>query len=138
MYRTCKISSKKNRCQCLSGDFLTQVKPFHLCIKSERSCSIVKLLSATQMRQCEDGRHNAKCNQVCFQWILSEIKSILHSGKFRGHFWLFWHVLSIPLLWTALLSLQAMSYSVLHQSCPVFGENIIYCCLSFKLLHSCS
>lgn len=43
-------------------------------VKSKSSRSIVKLLSATQIRQREGWRHNTKYSQVCLQWILSEIK----------------------------------------------------------------
>jgi len=53
----------------------------------ERGRSTVKVLSVTQMKQQDGEWHNARGSQVCFQRILSEIKSILDSGTV--HVWLF-------------------------------------------------
>lgn len=94
--------------------------------KSKRDCSIVKVLSVIQMRQQEDERHNAKGSRVCFQRILSEIKSIPGSGTVQRSLSAFCHGLVIPWPWAASLTLQVIYLSVLHQSHPIFSENTIY------------
>lgn len=78
------------------------------------------------MRQQEDERHDAKGGQVCFQSILSEIKSTPGSGTVQRSRLAFCHGPVIPLPWAASLTLQVMYLSVLHQSHSVFSENIIY------------
>lgn len=122
MYRTCKIPAEQTLCQCLSGEFLMLVKR----TKSKRGCSIVKVLSVTNMRRREDEQHNAKGSQVCFQRILSEIKSIPGSGTVQRPLLALCHGPVVPLPRAASLTLQVIYLSVLHQSHPVFSEITIY------------
>lgn len=122
MYRTCKIPAKKFSASVYLVNSLCQSS----IPSKKRGCSIVKVLSVTQMRQQEDERHNAKGSQVCFPRILSKIKSIPGSGTVQRSLLAFCHGLVIPLPRAASPTLQVIYLSVLHQSHPVFSENTIY------------
>lgn len=112
MYRICKIPEKKCSAGVLSGEFPVPVKH----TKAKRDCRNEKVFSVPQVRQREDESHNVKDSQVCFQRILSEIKSILGSGSLKSHFWLFAMARLCLCLGQACLTLQVICLSVLHQS----------------------